>query len=88
LAEYVLADQAGRIDGPWRLPARLQQDLDQLCQNERDQFVSRLAKESKLGAPILLEQIRVYCEELSEVRREDNPQFRKVFERIRNHHCA
>lgn len=79
LAEYVSADQAGRLGGQWGLPARLQQDLDQLSGVERDQFVSRFEKESKLGAPILLEQLRAYCEELSEIGREEHPQVENVF---------
>jgi hypothetical protein len=63
LAEYVLADHAKRLTGRWRLPARFQQDIDQLSMTQRKEFLERLENESKLAAPILLEKLRAYCEE-------------------------
>jgi hypothetical protein len=62
LAEYVLADTAGRLTEDWELPQRFQEDVLILTDDELKSFVSRLEQESTLGAPILMAKLRSLCE--------------------------
>ncbi|KAL5413266.1 hypothetical protein PMIN03_003863 [Paraphaeosphaeria minitans] len=66
LAEYVLADQAGRLTADWALPARLQEELACLGREELRVLGGRLDGEGRLEAPVLLAKLAGLCEELVE----------------------
>jgi hypothetical protein len=62
MAEIALAEQENCLVGDWKLPARLQRDIESLTPAETILFMQRLTVKDAQQYPILVTRVRACCE--------------------------